>query len=199
MFVQTVDTPNENALKFVPGNIPISDTPIDFPNLEKAAEVSDLATRLFKIENVKRVFFGSNFITITKEESTNWTELKPHIFMTIVEYMTNGWPIFKHEDKADSEYKIATKSSENKVHNFPSPDLTNPVIKEIIALIEERVRPAVAMDGGDINFVNFVDGVVYVEMTGACNGCSSADMTLKNGIETMLKHYIPEVKSVEKV
>lgn len=196
MFVQTENTPNENALKFIPGNIPISpDKPIDFPNKETASEISNLASKLFDVEGVKRVFFGSNFITITKDESLTWEVIKPHIFMTIVEYMTNGWAIF-NDDKVASEFK-AVKEKESKSDIFnKKPDFNDPVIKEIISLIDERVRPAVAMDGGDINFVNFIDGIVYVEMTGACNGCSSADATLKNGIKTMLQHYIPEVQDV---
>ncbi len=205
MFVQTEETPNQNALKFVPGNIPISkEKPHDFANVEAAQGVSDLAVKLFQIDGVMRVFYGNNFITITKKEELDWIVIKPHIFATIVEYMTNGWPIFTDEDSKIAHARNAPVMNgeidpklkeimENK------PDLESPIIKEIIALIDERIRPAVAMDGGDINFVNLIDGVVYVEMLGACSGCSSSSATLKGGVENLLKHYIPEVKSVEAI
>ena len=204
MFVQTEETPNENAIKFIPGNIPIAkEKPFDFPNKEASIGVSNLATNLFTIDGVVRVFFGSNFITITKNENQSWEYLKPHIFATIVEYMTNGWAIFCDEDEKKplaqggscrSSSKVIDEKLQKILDN--KPDMENPIIKEIVALIDERVRPAVAMDGGDINFVNFVDGIVYVEMMGACSGCSSSEATLKGGIETMLKHYIPEVSEV---
>lgn len=201
MFVQTEETPNQNALKFIPGNIPISkDKSIDFPNIESTNNVSNLAKKLFEINGVTRVFFGNNFITITKQNDIEWIVMKPHIFATIVEYMTNGWPIFANEDrKINNDINEIQKETNPKLQSIldNKPDYNNTVIKEILALIEERIRPAVSMDGGDINFVNFVDGTVYVEMLGACSGCSSAGITLKNGVETLLKHYIPEVKNVE--
>ncbi len=206
MFVQTETTPNDNALKFIAGNIPISkEKPYDFPNIASSDGISQLAKKLFEIGNINRVFYGSNFITITKDETTDWSALKPHIFATIVEHMTNGWPIFDDEDEKRSD-----SSAHNDFHSHDTPeldpklkevlskklDLEDPIIREILALVEERVRPAVAMDGGDIVVKAFSDGIVYVQMLGACNGCSSSSATLKGGVETMLKHYIPEVKEV---
>jgi len=204
MFVQTEATPNENALKFIPGNIPISkEKPHDFPNKESSIGVSNLATKLFEIDGISRVFYGSNFITITKKDDGEWMVLKPHIFATIVEYMTNGWAIFNNEDNILKSNNVHDKPKyiNSKIQQIleNKPDMESSVIKEIIALIDERVRPSVAMDGGDINFVNFIDGIVYVEMIGACSGCSSSEATLKGGIENMLKHYIPEVLSVEAI
>ncbi|QED23541.1 NifU family protein [Candidatus Deianiraea vastatrix] len=205
MFVQTQETPNSNALKFIPGNIPIAkDKTYDFPDIEYAKKVSRLAEKLFEINDVKRVFFGSNFITVTKDENADWMAIKPHVFATIVEYMTNGWAIFlDDESKIDAEFASinSKKEIDSRLKEIldKSVDMENKVVKEIIALIDERVKPAVAMDGGDINFINFVDGIVYVEMLGACSGCSSSGATLKGGIETMLKHYIPEVESVEAI
>lgn len=203
MFVQIENTPNPNALKFIPGSIPISkDKPYDFPNIESTNGVSDLAKKLFEIEDVLRVFFGSNYITITKREDIEWHIVKPHIFATIVEYLTNGWPIFCDEDVSVSYNNDPKEENINprlKEILNSKPDMESQVVKEIIALIDERIRPAVHADGGDINFVNFIDGTVYVEMLGACSGCPSSGATLQDGIANMLKHFIPEVKEVEAV
>lgn len=203
MFVQTEETPNENALKFIAGNIPISkEKPYDFPGIEAAKGVSKLAKNLFEIGNIDRVFFGSNFITITKAESVDWSGLKPHIFATIVEHMTNGWPVFDNEDERivseKEDFLQLSDEVDPKIKEIISKglDIENQVVREILNLVDERVRPAVAMDGGDINVLAFENGVVYVKMLGACNGCSSSSQTLKGGIETMLKHYIPEVLEV---
>ncbi len=214
MFVQTEETPNENALKFIPGNIPIAkNKPYDFADVNAATGISKLAVKLFEIGDVARIFYGSNFITITKTDAGSWDVLKPHIFATIVEYMTNGWPIFDDEDKniksGETGGSCGSSAVEEKDFSNLDPELAealkrgldteNPIIKEILTLVDERVRPAVAMDGGDINVKAFVNGIVYVELLGACNGCSSSSATLKGGVETMLKYYIPEVKAVEPI
>lgn len=199
MFIQIEETPNINALKFLPGYVIISpEKPFDFPTLEYAKEISGLAYKIMQIEGVQRVFFGNNFITVTKKSESDWILLKPHIFACIMEYISNGFPIFNDGDNPSYINPGIDAEVDKRVFS-EKPKLDDPIIKSIIDLIEERVRPGVEMDGGAINFINFIDNIVYVEMLGSCSGCSSADITLKDGIENMLKHYIPEVKEVRKI
>ncbi len=178
MFIQTEDTPNPNTLKFMPGIVVLEKNTADFSSA-KAASKSNLAKLLFDIDGVKRVFFGSDFISVTKSEELDWDVLKPPILTAIMEHFASGKPIIETDD----------------VKNHNSEEDTE-VVKQIKELIEQRVRPAVAMDGGDISFCSFDEGIVTLEMKGACAGCPSSTATLKMGIENMLKHYIPEVIEV---
>jgi Fe-S cluster biogenesis protein NfuA len=184
MFIQTEETPNPRTLKFIPGKTVMESGTITFVDVEDAKQ-SPLAENIFSIKNVEGVFFGSDFITVTKSAKAKWETLKPQILATIMEYFVAGIPLFRSE-------------MHNKIEKIEY-DENDPIIKDIITMLETRVRPAVASDGGDILFKNFKDGIVYLELHGSCSGCPSSTATLKNGIESMLKHYIPEVLSVEAV
>ena len=183
MFIQTDTTPNPNALKFMPGQ-PIANTPAYFLTIEDA-RASFLARKIFSIRAVDSVFFGADFITVSKKEEGNWEILKPEVIMTIMDHFTSGLAAFDFEQEGES-------APEGQAY-------TGEIEKQIIEIIETRVRPAVAMDGGDITYKGFKDGIVTLELRGACSGCPSSTITLKNGIESMLKHYVPEVQSVEAV
>lgn len=183
MFIQTETTPNPNAIKFLPGNT-VSDQPVYFSTIEEARNQSSLALKLFNIEGVKTVFFGSDFITIAKLEHVEWNILKPEILMTMMDHFVAGFPVFDMKNQASSEADLKEM---------------NEIEKQIVEIIETRVRPSVAMDGGDIIYKGFENGIVKLELHGSCSGCPSSSITLKNGIESMLKHYIPEVEAVEAV
>ena len=183
MFIQTEKTPNPSTLKFIPGRVVMKTETAHFENIESAVN-SPFARRLFKIDGVKGVFFGSDFITVTKIDTFNWDALKPAVLGSIMEHYA-------------SNEKIITASAKNvKVPNKAKVQ-DSKIVKQIKELIETRVRPAVAMDGGDIVFENFDNGVVYLHMQGSCAGYPSSTATLKSGIENMLKHYIPEVTEVK--
>lgn len=184
MFIQTEDTPNPNSLKFIPDGIIVIDNGTEnFKNKEEAVK-SPLADELFKIAGVSAVFFGHDFITITKENDTDWKKIKTEILATIMDFFVAG----------KSVMQSATKPQESRVDENDSE-----IVKQIKELIEIKVRPAVAMDGGDIIYRGFEEGIVYLELKGSCSGCPSSTITLKNGIENMLKHYIPEVVAVEQI
>lgn len=186
MFIQTESTPNPNTMKFLPGMIVNPENPIGFTEAKQALNRSPLATALFHIEEVKGVFIGSDFITITKEETTSWEMLKPLVLTTIMEHLVSGKPALIDTTSA------ATPSSTEE-------EDADPIVQQIKEIIETRVRPAVAQDGGDIVFHGFEDGIVKLELHGSCSGCPSSTITLKSGIENMLKHYVPEVIAVEAV
>ena len=180
MFIQTEDTPNPETLKFIPDNIILKTGTADFSSKELASD-SPLASRLFEIDGVSRVFLATDFISVTKDTQLDWNNLKPLILTGIMEHYSTGLPaINKTEDK--QLQSINDEDSET--------------IKQIKDLLETRVRPAVAMDGGDITFCSFESGIVTLQMKGACAGCPSSTATLKMGIENMLRHYIPEVTEV---
>ncbi len=179
MFIQTEDTPNPATLKFIPGTDVMGQGTADFPDSD-AARRSPLARRLFQVDGVEAVFLGSDFVTVTKSDQQEWFTLKPSILAGIMEHYASGLPVV--EAQAD-----ATDASD---------DDDDDVVKQIKHLLDTRVRPAVAMDGGDIVFHDFEDGIVTLSMQGACSGCPSSTATLKMGIENMLRHYIPEVKEV---
>jgi Fe-S cluster biogenesis protein NfuA len=179
MFIQTETTPNPATLKFIPGRAVMTEGTAQFSTAEAAAERSPLAQRLFGIDGVTGVFLGSDFVSVTKDGERDWFVLKPSILAAIMEHYTSGRPVV-----------IAQAASGDVAE---ADDETVAAIKE---LIETRVRPAVAQDGGDIVFEHFTDGVVYLQMHGACSGCPSSTATLKAGIENMLRHYIPEVIEV---
>jgi Fe-S cluster biogenesis protein NfuA len=186
MFIQTETTPNPATLKFIPGREIMSAGTVDFPDAE-AGTRSPLATRLFAIPEVERVFFGSDFITVTKREG-DWRHLKPAILGAIMEHFTLGLPLFESEPGVeDAEPVYEGEEAE--------------IVAQIKELIDTRVRPAVANDGGDIIFKGFDggSGTVFLHLQGSCAGCPSSTITLRNGIENMLRHYIPEVSAVEAV
>ncbi|XP_054269135.1 NFU1 iron-sulfur cluster scaffold homolog, mitochondrial-like isoform X1 [Macrosteles quadrilineatus] len=185
MFIQTQDTPNPNSLKFLPG-IKVLDPgqTIDFPNGTEAY-CSPLAKLLFRIEGVKSVFFGPDFITVTKiDEDVEWKLIKPEIFATIMDFFASGLPVLTD----------AKPSSDTQINE--DDDETVQMIKE---LLDTRIRPTVQEDGGDIVFMGFEDGIVKLKMQGSCTSCPSSVVTLKNGVQNMLQFYIPEVLGVEQV
>ena len=185
MFIQTEATPNPATLKFIPGRPVLTDGPLDLPTRETAAK-SPLAERLFDIAGVSGVFFGSDFITVTKSDG-EWQQLKPAILGAIMEHYMSGAPLL-HD---------ASASAEDADEFFEESDAdTVAAIKE---LIDTRVRPAVANDGGDITFRGFKDGIVYLNMQGSCSGCPSSTATLRHGIQNLLRHYVPEVVEVQPV
>ena len=186
MFIQTEITPNPNTLKFFPGSVVMKSGTMDFNNAEDASK-SYLAQALFEIKDVKGVFFGYDFISVTKEESADWAILKPEILMTIMSHFVDGRSLFIDQDSATGE--------DEQDEDYDAAD--SELVAQIKELIETRVRPAVAQDGGDIIFRGYRDGVVTLKLQGACSGCPSSTLTLKDGIENMLRYYIPQVELVE--
>ena len=184
MFIQTEATPNPSTMKFIPGRVVLKEGTAFFKNKEEALG-SPFALRLFNYENVKGVFFGTDFITITKKDDAEWDIIKPIILGLINEHYLSNDPT------------ISDNNIEKNIKNNTGED--SDIVKKIKELIDTRVRPAVAMDGGDIIFENYKKGIVYLHMQGACSGCPSSTVTLKTGIENMLKHYIPEVTEVRQV
>jgi Fe-S cluster biogenesis protein NfuA len=183
MFIQTEPTPNPATLKFLPGRTVLASGTLDMRDQESAAQ-SPLAENLFAITGISGVFFGSDFIAVTKT-SGEWQQLKPAVLGAIMEHFMSGAPIVTSADGAaasESEEFFAAEDSD-----------TVATIKE---LIESRVRPAVANDGGDITFRGFKDGIVYLDMKGACSGCPSSTATLRHGIQNLLRHYLPDVVEV---
>ena len=185
MFIQTEYTPNPQTLKFLPGKVVMEDGTAFFQNLEEGTK-SPFAKRLFGIDGVEGVFFGSDFITITKSQSIDWQIMKPLILGSIMDHYNSGEETI---EKTESKLNTSLESKESDTD----------IVKQIKELLDTRVRPAVAMDGGDIIYDSFKDGVVYLHMQGACSGCPSSTATLKMGIENMLKHYVPEVQEVRPV
>ncbi|WP_340116450.1 NifU family protein [Pelagibius sp. 7325] len=185
MFIQTEQTPNPATLKFLPGRDVLAEGTANFPDAASAAR-SPLAERLFAVEGVVGVFFGTDFVSVTKEDAREWYLLKPAILGVIMEHFTAGRPVLLDDAVGGDEG-----------HSDDGED--SEVISQIKELLDTRVRPAVAQDGGDIVFRGFDKGVVYLHMQGACSGCPSSTATLKMGIENMLRHYIPEVVEVRPV
>nr|XP_019044820.1 NifU-like protein c [Kwoniella bestiolae CBS 10118]OCF23750.1 NifU-like protein c [Kwoniella bestiolae CBS 10118] len=188
MFIQTETTPNEASLKFIPG-VPVTNGGThEFLDLRSALS-SPLATRLLGIDGVTGIFFGPDFVTCSKDDSFNWSILKPEIFAILMEHFSSGASLFKEGHSADQaeDTKILDTDSE--------------IVGMIKELLETRVRPAIQEDGGDIEYKGFEEdsGIVKLKLKGSCRGCSSSSVTLKNGIERMLMHYVPEVQSVEQV
>ncbi|TBN39409.1 NifU family protein [Paracoccus subflavus] len=185
MFIQTETTPNPATLKFLPGEIVLDTGTADFPAAETAAK-SPLARRIFGVEGVTGVFLGRDFVTVTKAENQPWDHLKPSILGAIMEHFQSGAPAIESQ---------AEKAGGHASHDGPDSE----IVVQIKELLDTRVRPAVAQDGGDITFHGFDRGVVYLHMQGACAGCPSSTLTLKMGIENLLRHYIPEVVEVRPV
>jgi Fe-S cluster biogenesis protein NfuA len=182
MFIQTETTPNPATLKFLPGCTVMAEGTANFAEPTAAAR-SPLAQALFAVDGVTGVFFGHDFITVTKGEDKEWDTLKPRILGGIMEHFTKGLPVISE----GSEEAAASTADDTEI------------VTQIKELLETRVRPAVAQDGGDIIYHGFEDGIVYLQMQGACSGCPSSTATLKHGIENMLRYYVPEVKEVQAV
>ena len=181
MFIQTEQTPNPETLKFLPGQNVLGQGTAEFKE-EGETEKSPLAKRLFGINGVKAVFLAGDFVSVTKDEEQDWTLLTPHIINSLMEHFTSGLPVME-----DVLAPAAVDEEDDEV------------VRQIKEILDERVRPSVAMDGGDIEFVEFDGGIVYLRMRGACSGCPSSTLTLKAGVENLLKHFVPEVLSVEAV
>jgi len=191
MFIQTEATPNPATLKFLPGKEVLLEGTADFRDADSARAESPLAGRLFDIAGVKGVFFGFDFITVTKDDGPEWQHLKPAILGAIMEHFMTGQPVMAAGTQAARDDADAGEE-------FYDKDDTEIVIT-IKELLDTRVRPAVAQDGGDITFRGYQDGTVFLHMKGACAGCPSSTATLKHGIQNLLKHFVPEVQHVEQV
>lgn len=183
MFIQTEQTPNPSTLKFLPGRIVLEQGTADFPTRESSTR-SPLARRLFDVDGVERVFLGSDFVTVTKIDGQDWQVMKPAVLGGIMEHYTSGEPAMALAEGAEAAG--ATEDDDE-------------IVTQIKELLDTRIRPAVAQDGGDIVFHSFEDGVVYLHMQGSCSGCPSSTATLKMGIENLLRHYVPEVVEVRPV
>jgi Fe-S cluster biogenesis protein NfuA len=186
MFIQTEPTPNPATLKFIPGKTVLGDGTVDYRDKSEAT-TSPLAQRLFGVDGVAGVFLGSDFISVTKGEADEWQHIKPAILGAIMEHFMSGAPVI-----ADGE-----AAGEEAAEDYDAKD--EDTVKTIKELLDTRVRPAVANDGGDIMFRGFKDGVVFLHMRGACSGCPSSTATLRHGIENLLKHFCPDVQEVRPV
>jgi len=184
MFIETEGTPNPATLKFLPGVPVVPHGTADFATPASAAS-SPLAQNLFTLPGVARVFLGADFVTVTKTDAVAWPALKPQVLGAIMEHFVAGRPVLEGAATAAVEDEIAAEDVE--------------IVAQIKELLDTRVRPAVASDGGDIVFRGYRDGIVRLHMQGACSGCPSIRATLKHGIENMLRHYVPEVVAVEQV
>ena len=182
MFIQTEVTPNPATLKFLPGQTVLEMGTADFPSADTAG-TSPLASRIFAVDGVTGVFLGNDFVTVTKADATEWDHVKPAILGAVMEHFQSGQPAIEGENDASGGHAEHTGED-------------GAIVDQIKELLDTRVRPAVAQDGGDITFHGFERGVVYLHMQGACAGCPSSTATLKQGIESLLKHYVPEVTEV---
>lgn len=183
MFIQTETTPNPTTLKFIPGQTVLGSGTLEIKSRDDAAQ-SPLAQKIFGIDGVAGVFFGRDFISITKDGTRDWQVLKPLLLGAIMDHYVSGLPVMA----TAANFHTATAG-------IPDDEIS----RQIVEIIDQRVRPAVAQDGGDIEFDRFEDGVVYLHMRGACSGCPSSTATLKNGIENMLRHFVPEVTEVRAI
>jgi len=185
MFIETESTPNPATLKFLPGrDVMGTHGTADFTTVAEAEGRSPLAVRVFEVGEVARVFLGNDFVTVTKADDADWQRLKPRVLGAIMEHYLSGLPVLDGAYDAEEE-------------DFAAED--GEIVAQIKELLDTRVRPAVAGDGGDIVFRGYREGVVRLHMQGACSGCPSSRATLKHGVETMLRHYVPEVVRVEQV
>ncbi len=185
MFIETEGTPNPSTLKFLPGQMVMPGVATADFATETQAERSPLATRLFGLDGVARVFLGTDFVTVSKTDAQDWASLKPQVLASLVDHFVSGSPAIEGEPAAAHAGEFRPEDRE--------------VVEQIKELLDTRVRPAVAADGGDIVFHGYQEGVVKLHMQGSCSGCPSSRATLKHGIENMLRHYVPEVVSVEQV
>ena len=191
MMIQTEHTPNPDTMKFLPGK-KVSDVgPIEFLKTDKTIKIP-LVNKILALKGTTMVFFGEDFITVKKEKDLNWEDLKHGIISEINDYYSKGNDVVVGKDLRLA--KILSKSDSNS-----KPVQSNEIINKINEVLDSKIRPAVARDGGDITFKSFKDGVVIVELKGSCSGCPSSVMTLKQGVQNLLCHYIPEVKSVDAI
>ena len=191
MMVGTEHTPNPDTLKFLPGKKVSEVGPIEFLKNDKSIKVS-LANKILSLEGTVMVFFGEDFITVKKEKDLNWDDLKHGIISEINDYYSKG-----NEVVVSKDLKLAKILSESASDSKPVQ--SNEIINKINEVLDSKIRPAVAKDGGDIKFKSFENGTVTVELKGSCSGCPSSIMTLKQGVQNLLCHYIPEVKNVEAI
>lgn len=190
MFIQTEATPNPATLKFLPGKVVVEQGSVDFRQADEAQDRSPLAMALFGVPGVSGVFFGYDFVTVTKDEtSPDWQMMKPAILAVIMEHFMSGAPVMTDGS--------APQTDEGKGEFFDKAD--EQIVLTIKELLDTRVRPAVAQDGGDITFKGYENGTVFLSMRGACAGCPSSTATLKHGIQNLLRHFIPEVEQVEAI
>jgi Fe-S cluster biogenesis protein NfuA len=191
MFIQTESTPNPRTLKFLPGRDVLGRGSREYAS-EDAAAGSPLALALFAVDGVERVYLGGDFVAITRHEGVEWPHLKPHVLAAIMDHFTSGRPVL-----ADADAPADATDEADIAYEGEAAD----IVRELKQIIEARVRPAVARDGGDITFHSWDHeaGIVRLNMRGACAGCPSSTLTLKQGIENMLRHYVPEVNRVEQV
>ena len=189
MVVETEHTPNPNTLKFLPGKKVSEVGPIEFLKNDKSIKVP-LANKILSLKGAIMIFFGEDFITVKKEENFNWNDLKHSIISEINDYYSKGNDVVVGKDLRLAKILRKSASDSKSVKS-------NEIVDKINEVLDSKIRPAVAKDGGDITFKSFVDGVVTVELKGSCSGCPSSVMTLKQGVQNLLCHYIPEVKSVE--
>jgi len=179
MFIQTEETPNPATMKFLPGREVLGQGTMDIVSSEEATP-SPLARRLFAIEGVRGVFLGGDFIAVTKAEEKSWAEMRTPLLTAIMDHYTSGQPVVEKDGATEDSAASDDDSVEARIRD----------------LLDHKVRPAVAQDGGDITFQRYEDGIVYLTLRGACAGCPSSTMTLKAGVESLLRHYIPEVREV---
>lgn len=207
LFIRVEDTPNEHSLIFKPGK-PVTDGPVlEFRTPLQAQRHSDLADDLFRIVGVTGLLFGRDFITVSKEEGASWNHLKPGIFAAITEHYSMERPILKAGESSEARVQVEDSPHKGTAEaESPADALTGkyrPEDAEVVAMIKEildtRIRPVVQDDGGDVQFMGFQEGIVELQLRGACRSCSSSTITLRNGIEAMLMHYVPEVKEVRQV
>ena len=184
MFIETENTPNPDTLKFVPGRTVLEMGSANFTDAEDAAR-SPLALALFGLAGVAGVFLGHDFVTVSKASSADWSDVKPLVLSELMQFFASGTPVIAAGDVDDTSVEGAEADAD--------------IIAQIETLLDEKIRPAIAQDGGNIAFRGFKDGVVYVQLQGACSGCPSATMTLKSGIENLLKYYVPEIVDVRAV
>jgi Fe-S cluster biogenesis protein NfuA len=188
MFIQTEQTPNPATLKFIAdGHIITEAGNFEFKNQQQAVSKSPLALQLFEIKAIESIFIARDFITITKKDDTEWKAIKTEIIATIIDFIVGNKPIIFADVTNDSNNSNSINENDSEI------------VKQIKELLDIKVRPAVAMDGGDIIFHSFEDGIVKLILKGSCSGCPSSTITLKSGVEQMLKHYIPEIIAVEQV
>lgn len=191
MFIQTESTPNPATLKFLPGVVVMAEGTADFRDAPSARDASPLAARLFDVPGVTGVFFGYDFVTVTKE-GQDWQHMKPAILGAIMEHFMAGSPVM-----TSAATTQAREDAETGEEFFDAAD--QDIVVTIKELLDTRVRPAVAQDGGDITFRGYENGTVFLHMKGACAGCPSSTATLKHGIQNLLRHFVPEVQQVEQV
>ena len=189
MFIQTETTPNEDSLKFIPGVGVMGSGSAEFVDT-RSALASPLAIRLFGIEGVKSIFYGPDFVTVSKDSENPWSVIKPEVYSILMEFFTSQQPLFRSDEERDAAGHQDTRIL----------DTDSDTVAMIKELLETRVRPAIMEDGGDIEYRGYSDdGVVRLKLKGSCRGCDSSAVTLKTGIERMLMHYVPEVRGVEQV